>query len=398
MMRIPRRSPLLPGALLVCVLLPGAQAAAQDVLVQAHRLVLAPDSVLTDSAILVRDGKVAYVGADIPAEARSAARRVDYGDATITPGFVVATSTLGRDADFGETAVAFTPDLRAIEAFDPWQDELKLLPALGVTAIGLAPSARNVAGGIGGLVKPGAAQGRIAEPEAFVGFSLAADARNPERMPTSLMGAKEMLREAFDTAKTGVEIGPDLAVLRQVMAGTRRAVVHADTYAELNAALELSQQFGFQPVLVGAREAAKVLPRLATVGAAVVLDTLDPEGRLATLRLPAQLAEAGVPFCFAGRSDRLRLSAALAVRNGLDRRTALAALTRTPAQLLGLQDRVGALRQGCAADFVVHHGDLLDLGARHVATWIDGRCVFGDEPQQARTATPNTTSAAGDRR
>ena len=38
-----------------------------------------------------------------------------------------------------------------------------------------------------------------------------------------------------------------------------------------------------------------------------------------------------MPFCFGGNAQGLRISAVLAVRNGLDRKTALAALTRTPA-------------------------------------------------------------------
>lgn len=385
----PARS-LFVFALAVPAALCPAPLAAQDFLVRSSRIVVAPDTVLTDSALLVRGGKIAYVGGDIPAEARATAKIVDYGDATISPGFVLATSTLGRDDDLAESAVAFTPDLRAAEAFDPWLERLAALPHAGVTSLGWSPSPRNVAGGIAALVKPGAERGKVAVPELFVALSLTGEARNRERPPTSLMGAKELLRDAFQTARVGVEIGPDVAVLRQVLEGSRRALVHADTFAELSCALELAERFGFTPVLVGAREAEKVLPRLVQSGAGVVLDALRPEQRLTELQLPARLAEAGVPFAFGGPPSRLRLSAALAVRHGLDRKTALAALTRTPATLLGQQAAVGALRQGNAADFVVFAGDLLDLGAAHVATWVDGVMLSGGQ------ANP-TTAAAGER-
>lgn len=355
----------------------------QDVLVRAAKIVVAHGSggqagtVLTDSALLIRDGKIAYVGNDIPAEARQKARVVDYGDATISPGFVLAATTMGRDADLAESAFAFTPDLRAADAFDPWQDELDQLAPSCVTSFGLAPSARNVAGGIGAIAKPGKGEGRVVAPEVFVGFSLTSAARNPERMPTSLMGARELLRDAFDTARVGVEVGPDLAILRQVMSGQRRAMMHADTFAEINAALELAKEFNFAPVIIGARDAHKVLAKLAERGAGVVLGSLSPTARIAELELPKKLAEASIPFCFAGRPDRLRLSAALALRHGLDRKTAHAALTRTPATMLGQQANVGSLRQGCGADFVVFSGDLLDLGSHHVATWVDGVRVLG---------------------
>ena len=380
--------------------------AAQDLLVRASRIVVAPDTLLTDSALLVRAGKIAYVGGDIPAEARGNAKVVDYGDATIAPGFVLATSTLGRDDDLAETAVAFTPDLRADEAFDPWLERLGTLAHSGVTSVGWSPSPRNVAGGIAALVKPGAERGRVAAPELFVALSLANEARTAERPPTSLMGAKELLRDALQRANQGVEIGPDLAVLRQVLNGSRRAFLRANTFAELSAALELAAQFHFTPVLCGARDADKVMARLVQSGAGVVLDELRPDDRLAALELPRRLAEAGVPFAFGGSPEQLRFSAVLAVRHGLDRKTALAALTRTPATLLAQPSDVGALRQGNAADFVVFRGDLLDLAATHVATWVDGVRLFatavppGAQPAAqpaARPTTPPTTAAAGER-
>lgn len=364
------------AALLVAT---AAPVAAQDVLVKAGRIMVAPGTVLQDSALLVRDGKVAYVGDDIPAEARARARTVDLGAATVSPGFVLAATTLGRDADLAEGAFAFTPDLRVAEAFDAWNERLEFLAPSGVTSFALTPSPRNVAGGVGVLAKPGVEVGRMVDEDAFVGFSLVRAARSQERDPTSLMGARAMLRDAFETARVGVEVGPDLAVLRQVMSGARRAMFYADTFAELNAALSLGQEFNFAPVVIGGRDARKVMNKLAERSAGVVIGALSPTDRVADLELPAALAEAGVPFCFAGRPDQLRLSAALAVRHGLDRDAAHAALTRTPATLLGQQAAVGALRQGCSADFLVFEGDLLDLSARHVSTWVDGVRVCGDD-------------------
>jgi imidazolonepropionase-like amidohydrolase len=179
------------------------------------------------------------------------------------------------------------------------------------------------------------------------------------------------------------------------MSGQRRALIHADTFAELNGALDLAKNFNFAPVIIGARDADKVMAKLAERGVGVVLAPLDPKARIADLELPKKLAKAGVPFCFAGRPDQLRFSAALAVRYGLDRNTANAALTRTPANLIGALTTVGSLRQGCGADFVVFEGDLLDLGSRHVATWVDGENLHGKSPAGAKTS--QTTNSAGGR-
>lgn len=385
------RLPIAFAAFFVCA----ATARAQDLLVQCKRLVVAPDTVLTDGRMLVQKGVVAYLGAEIPAEARANAKVVDCGDATVVPGFVLANTTLGQERDLAEGSIAFTPDLRAGEAFDPWQEDLGKAAAAGVTSLGLAPSPRNVAGGLLALVKPGAEHGELAAPDLHAQFSLVEAARNPERAPTSLMGAKELLRTTFQAARAGAQGGPDAAVLRQVAQGTRRAFVYADTYAELTAALDLAREFGFEPVLVGARDAEKLLPRLVQQKASVVLGPLVPEARQAVLALPTKLAEAGVPFAFGGRPEQLRLSAVLAVRAGLDRKTALGALTRVPARLLDQENALGVLRAGHAADFVVFGGDPLDLDSAHVATFVGGVLVRGKLPQPTRPVAPSP--AAGGR-
>lgn len=389
--------PLL-AALLAPLLAPATALHAQDLLLRARRIVIAPDTVLDGGAVLIDKGKVAWVGNDIPAEARARAKVVDYGDATVVPGFVLAQATLAQDPDLAEGALAFTPDLRAAEAFDPWSDELAALPKRGVTSLALSPSPRNVAGGIAALVKPAKDGGVVAVPELHLVLSLNGAARNAERPPTSLMGAVELLRTTFAAVRTGTQAGPDAVVLHQVLQGSRAAFVYADTWVELNAALDLSRDFAFPIVIVGGREAEKVLPRLVQQKASLVLGALSPDARLAELHLPTRLAEAGVPFCFGGDGKTLRLSAALAVRAGLDRKTALAALTRMPALLLGQQAAIGSLRQGAAADFAVFRGDPLDLDSAHVATWVDGHRVAGTDPEPAKAAPPSTTTAAAGER
>src|SRR5262249_28646435 len=157
---------------------------------------------------------------------------------------VLAHTTLGQDADLAERAVAMTPELLAAEAFDPYRDELLRLPRSGVTSCGLAPSSRNVAAGIGALVKPGDGRGSIAAEQVFLKLSLAAAARDPERPPTSLMGAVDLLREGLAQARLGTKGGPHLAVLGQAERGERRVFIAADTFAELSAALMLAQEFG----------------------------------------------------------------------------------------------------------------------------------------------------------
>jgi imidazolonepropionase-like amidohydrolase len=96
---------------------------------------------------------------------------------------------------------------------------------------------------------------------------------------------------------------------------------------------------------------------------------------------PGMLAAAGITVAIA--TDHpvvpvhlLIVQAALAVREGLDRETALRAVTITPARIMRVADRIGSLAPGKDADVVVWSGDPLDVMSRVDAAYIGGREVY----------------------
>ena len=72
------------------------------------------------------------------------------------------------------------------------------------------------------------------------------------------------------------------------------------------------------------------------------------------------------------------LAAALAIKAGLPEDTALAAITRTAAQLCGLDHRIGTLTPGKDADVVVWDKHPFDVSARVRATFINGELVYSN--------------------
>ena len=69
--------------------------------------------------------------------------------------------------------------------------------------------------------------------------------------------------------------------------------------------------------------------------------------------------------------------AAIAVREGLDERTALESITINAAQITGISDRVGSLESGKDADLALYRGNpLRDIGCETVMTVIDGKVVY----------------------
>ena len=105
--------------------------------------------------------------------------------------------------------------------------------------------------------------------------------------------------------------------------------------------------------------------------------------------LPAELARAGAEFVlepatsgFSAVED-LRMSVAEIVREGLDRRAALEAVTIRPAAALGQEEIVQPLVAGAPATFVIFDGDVLDPTARAVLLVRDGKVLFDRAREEA---------------
>ena len=105
--------------------------------------------------------------------------------------------------------------------------------------------------------------------------------------------------------------------------------------------------------------------------------------------MPGVLERTGVPFAvktlsssislvgLAGRDlTSLPLEAAFAVRGGATERMALAALTRVPAELLGLGDRIGTIDPGKDADLLILDGPPLDYRSYVELAIVNGRVCY----------------------
>ena len=68
----------------------------------------------------------------------------------------------------------------------------------------------------------------------------------------------------------------------------------------------------------------------------------------------------------------LPLTAALAVRGGLDKEEALRCITINAAEMLGVSDRIGSIETGKDADFTLYADDPIDMMTTPVMTVIRG--------------------------
>jgi imidazolonepropionase-like amidohydrolase len=358
--------------LLALLLLAQAEAPKAEVIVlKGARIVPVDGAEIEGGMILIADGRIKRIGATV--EVPSGAKVIELSKSSwVVPGFIDAHSHLGSAFDVEETTESLTPEARAIEAFTSRHPDVRAALGSGVTTVALAPGNGNLVGGRVGVVKLNGQRYDRAIHKVTAGFkvSLGFEALRPDREPTSRKGAVAMLREQLRDPK---------AELR-----TQPLFVHVQAPGEIESALELQKAFGLKMTLIHARGAGETVERLQASKLAVAFGPLSVSDRREILETPAKLAKGGVPFAFitdapVTAEEHLRVTAAFAVKYGLDREVALKALTTVPAGILGLSKDCGSLAEGKAADVVVWSGDPLSLASDVELVIVDGRVTWRKE-------------------
>ena len=157
---------------------------------------------------------------------------------------------------------------------------------------------------------------------------------------------------------------PDKEALSGVLKGERPLRIEAQRAGEIRAALRVARDHEIRRMtLEHAAEAGTMAADLALQGIPVVISNVLPGTTPEAYgggdggELSARLASSGVAVAIASgtvsNARHLPLVAAYAVGKGLDRDTALRAITLTAAEILGVSREVGSLEPGKLADIVV---------------------------------------------
>ena len=189
-------------------------------------------------------------------------------------------------------------------------------------------------------------------------------------------------------------------ILVRVLDGELPWCQHSHRADDIATAIRLSEEFGYKLIVNHGTEGHLIADLLAAKGIPVVIGPLivgrsKVEVRNRALRNPGILARAGVEIALTTDHpvvpiDFLVHQATFAVKEGLDSDTALRSITVNPARIMGLDDRVGALKPGLDADIVLWSGDPLDVMSRAVRVFVNGRSVyhFDEDRQPGRHREP----------
>jgi len=361
--------------------------------------------------VLVQDGKIVAVGAEV--EIPDGVEVVDAAGSWVLPGFVEAHGHMGvheegegwAGQDTNEMTDPNGARMRALDAINP--DDLGFRDALsgGVTTANVKPGSGNPIGGQTVALKM---WGRtvdemlIREPVCVK----SALGENPKRvygdqkkLPSTRQGVAAVIRDAFTKAQDykarrehasaeGKPFDRDntLEVLVRVLDREIPWAQHCHRADDIATALRLADEFGYRLVVNHGTEGHKIADLLAEKGIPVVIGPLfttrsKVELRERSLRNPGILERAGVELAITTDHPVIPIhflvhQVTLAVKEGLERSTALRTITTTPAKILGLDDRVGSLKPGLDGDVVIWSGDPLDVLSRALRVFVQGREVY----------------------
>jgi imidazolonepropionase-like amidohydrolase len=338
----------------------------------------------------------------------------------VLPGFIEAHGHLGvheeaegwAGNDTNEMTEPVTAHVRAMDAINP--ADLAFHDAItgGVLAVNVNPGSGNPIGGQACALKT---WGRTVDEMLLRAPSgmKSALGENPKRvygdlqkMPSTRLGTAAVIRGALVDASNYLqrlaaeEARPEgerkpvdrdlkLEALGRVL---RREIPwrqHCHRADDIATALRIAAEFGYDLVIDHGTEAHLVADLLAARNIPVIIGPLltsrsKVELRNRSLANPGKLAAAGVTIAITTDHPVVPIpflvhQAALAVKEGLDPRTAIEALTINPARIVGIDDRLGSIEPGKDADLVIWSGDPLDVLSRVRRALVGGAEVYTAE-------------------
>ncbi len=342
--------------------------------------------------------------------------KYDVSGCVIMPGFIDAHTHQGifqgdigwAGMDGNETTDPVTPQLRALDAINPEDPGLVEAAVGGVTAVNTGPGSANVVGGQFCLIKT---SGSIVDDMVVKNPSCIklAFGENPkavygknDKVPQTRMAIAALLREWLnkadeyrrkkaiaETKNEEEDKKPDydckLEVLSKALSGEIPVHAHCHRADDIVTAIRIAEEFKLKLVLIHSTEGHKIADFIAgkkipaVVGPSFV-GREKPELREISFKTPGILSAAGVQVCLQTDSfpplTYFQSVLCMAVKEGMERMKALEAVTRNPAMVLGVAERIGAIKEGMDADIVIWDGDPTEFYSRVFMTFIDGSLVY----------------------
>ena len=328
----------------------------------------------------------------------------DLNGLYVFPGLVESHCHLGMEEtairfegdDVNEITDPITPNMRGIDGCNPMDETIESALKGGVTTVAAGPGSANVIGGtffayktVGNCIDEMSIQDPLAMKAAF--------GENPKRCYQgkkidTRMQISALLRETLAKTKEYMEkkeAGKDVAYdqkLEAMIPVVKREIplkCHCHRADDILTAIRIAKEENIKITLDHVTDARCIIPQIKESGFPCICGpalTHKSKFELANMSFetPNELYKAGILFSIITDSpvvpqQYLSLSAALAAKAGLPEYEAIKAITINPAKILKLDDRIGSIKVGKDADFVVCTKNILDTQNEIKTVYVNGK-------------------------
>lgn len=362
--------------------------------------------------VAIENGKIVAVGQSL---SYSDAEVRDVTGMTVMPGIVDPHCHIGmwedamgfEGADGNECTNPITPELRAIDAINPYDRCFEEAVAGGVTTCVTGPGSANVIGGQFVAIKT---YGDSVE-DMVLRFPVAVKAafgENPKRVydgknqtPSTRMATAALMRKALieaqeyneklEKGKADPEKMPERNLGKEILARViRRELpmkIHAHRADDILTAIRICREFKLRYTLDHCTEGYLITDKLkealnedceGIIVGPLLTDRSKIELKNLSFKAPKVLEQAGIEYAMmtdhpVTPEQYLPICTAIAVREGASEEGALKAITINAAKITGIADRVGSIEVGKDADIAVFSGHPFDFRSRCVLTLVNGK-------------------------
>jgi imidazolonepropionase-like amidohydrolase len=374
-------------------------------LLQNATVVTVTKGTLTNTSVLVENGKIAQVGTNISAPG---AEIIDCTGMFIYPGMIdggtrlglVEVSSVPETVDYAEVGNV-TPNMQALTTVNPNSEAIGVTRVSGVTTVLTVPT--------GGLF-PGTAAlinlNGYTPDQMYGGFKAIVmnfpssgrrgrfDRRSDEDVKKDSEKALKEANDIWDNAKKYLDLKksgaqlqyyPEMDQLAKAVSGELPLLIVVDAASDIQNAIKWVEGKNIKVIFSGVAEGWRVADEIAKAGIPVItgpvqeLPTRQSDRYDTPYANAGKMAKAGVKVAL--RTDEeenvrnLPFHAAFAAAYGLGKEEALKAITINPAEIFGIADQYGSVEAGKRANLIISTGDPLETRSQIHHVFIDGYLI-----------------------
>jgi len=353
--------------------------------------------------LLIRDGKIEAIGGNLnrPADAKV----IDCSGLTIYPGLIDSGTRLGLSEvgsvsltqDYNELG-SITPQMQALTAVNPNSVSIPVTRVNGITTVIAAPTGGRFPGTAALINLHG-----YTPQQMYAGFKSVVmnypstgrrgrfDRRSDEDIKKDEAKALKEVTELWDdlaiyhridSVGGSPDYNPALKAMLPVYRGKAPLMIEVNKAKDITSALEWIEKVKVKAILTGVAEGWRVADKIAKAGIPVITGPVLNTPTRSSDKYDRPYANAGL-MQKAGVQVAIRTNEIENVRNlpfnagfaaayGMGKEEALKAVTIVPAQIFGLDDKIGSLEKGKVANLFVTNGDPFETKTKVKHLFIEG--------------------------